>query len=136
MNLNEGSLNLEKEAAATSFEKETLTIKTNEKNTKNADLVNKTINQINAISLLANMENRFLPIKEDSILEVVDFSSSRNYTDLDVKRKSCKTKFNLTVGLTSGLSYASRNLSQKNSSGIMLLQNRDCLLYTSDAADE
>jgi len=121
MNLNDSSLTLEKEATATSFEKETPTIKTNEKDTRNADL----INNINVNSLLAKIENGLFPIKVDSFLEVVDFSSSRNYMDLDEKRKSSMPTFNFTIGLTGGLSYASRNLSQKNASGIMLLQNRD-----------
>lgn len=125
INLNKGSLTLEKEVAATFFEKDTPTIKTNEKDTKNVDLINKTINQINAISLLEKKENGLLLIKVDSLLEVVDFSSSRNFMDLDEKSKSSEPKFNFTVGLTSGLSYARRNLSQKNATGFMLLQNRE-----------
>lgn len=121
MNLNEGSLALKIEATATSFEKATPTIKTNAKDTKSAQL----LNQINAISLLPNMETRLHPIKEDSILEVGDFSSSWNDIDFDEKKRYSKPKLNITVGLSGGLSYASRKLSQKNAAGIMLLQIRD-----------
>ncbi|MFT4665560.1 MAG: hypothetical protein ACI9XB_002516 [Gammaproteobacteria bacterium] len=121
-NLNEGSLVTEMQDSPTSPEKQKPNRKAEEKAAQNTVLIKETINRINISGLLVSMRNGLLPMKGDSLSDVPAFSP--RYKEYTTFGKSAPA-FSFTAGITGGLSFANRNLSQKVGEGSILLQNRN-----------
>ncbi len=117
-NSNPNSVVVPSQYAETSVGK--LKTTTENESAKNAILTTEITPQLNLNSLLVTMQNGDVSIKRDSISEVFDFYSKRDYL-----ANKGKTKFSFTAGITGGLSYANRNLSQKEGPESVLFQNRD-----------
>lgn len=121
--LKDAALFLQKENITILSEKKTPIRKANIEENKVAISNEKAINRININSLLENWKNESLPTKGDSLSEPAKFIASRDYFADDKKTKQSKISF--TAGVTGGISFANRNLSQKEGPESLIFQYRN-----------